>query len=54
VQSKQTMIARPKILQATSTSAGVLCNPLKTRRRGFDDSSSPSAKTSYADTLSIR
>ena len=37
---------RPEILQATSTAIRVVHKPLKTRRRGFDDSSSPSAISS--------
>jgi hypothetical protein len=44
----------PRILQATSTAFCVVRKSLKTRQRGFDDSSSPSAKTPYADSLSVR
>jgi hypothetical protein len=40
---------RPRILQATSTAICVICKSLKRRRRGFDDSSSPSAKTPSRD-----
>jgi hypothetical protein len=38
---------------STSTAICVVRNPLKTRRREFDDSSSPSAKTPLGDTLSV-
>ena len=41
----------PRILQSTSTAICVFRKPLKTRRRGFDDSSSPSAKTPLRDIL---
>jgi hypothetical protein len=40
------------ILQATSTAICVVCKSLQTRRRGFDESSSPSAKAMRENTLS--
>jgi hypothetical protein len=40
-----------RILQSTSTAFCVVRKPLKTRQRGFDDSSSPSASTLTCDIL---
>jgi hypothetical protein len=42
-----------RILQATSTAMSVFCKPLQYNKRGFDDSSSPSAKIAYAESLSV-
>jgi hypothetical protein len=42
------------ILQATFTAICVVHNPLKRQRRGFGDRTSPSANTSYEDSLSVR
>ena len=44
----------PMILWATSTEFCVIRKPLKRRQRGFDDSSSRSAKTPLANPLSAR
>jgi hypothetical protein len=46
--------AGSRILQSTSTKVCVVRKSLKKARRGFDDSSSPSANTYYADSLSVR
>jgi hypothetical protein len=43
----------PRILQLTSTRSGVVYNPLERRRRGFDDSSSPSASLVSRDILFV-
>jgi hypothetical protein len=42
---------RPRILQATFTKISVVCKPLKKNERGFDDRTSPSAKTPCRDIL---
>jgi hypothetical protein len=47
----KTARSSPRILQSTSTAIGVIRNPLKRRRRGFVDRTSPSASLPGRDIL---